>query len=63
MSKEKLPLPRSVKPRQFRLDAAVLRDLDYVAGRLSHERQKRQTRSDAVRYAVQEAAKKFRDAD
>jgi hypothetical protein len=49
-----------LKPTQFRLACDTLAELDAIAARLTHERGSRQGRTDALRFAVREAAKKIR---
>lgn len=46
-------------PRQFRLEESTLADLDAVAAWLTRERGHKHTRTDAVRFAAREAAKKI----
>jgi hypothetical protein len=46
-------------PRQFRLEPSVLADLDAIKHWLEQERGGKQTRTDAVRFAAREAAKKI----
>jgi Arc/MetJ-type ribon-helix-helix transcriptional regulator len=52
-----MPTTRETPARQFRLEADVLADIDYIASELSVERGGKASRADAIRQAVR------RDAD
>ena len=52
--------PNETKQRQFRLDEDTLADLKTISDWLTSEFGYEQTRTDAVRYAAREAAKKIR---
>lgn len=53
-------MPNPTPPRQFRLEATTLADLDRIKAWLEAERGCKQSRADAVRFAAREAAKKIR---
>ena len=56
-------MPRTANetvPSQFRLERPILEDLDLIRAWLEKDRGGKQSRTDAVRFAAREAAKKIR---
>ena len=54
--KKNEPAPGRTVPRQFRLKAGTLADLDYIATCLAERSGLRSSRADAIRYAARRVA-------
>lgn len=55
----KRPIVGPTTPRQFRLRAETLADLDAIAAHLEQESGHRHSRADAIRFAARQAARRL----
>lgn len=62
MPRKSLSGKGSTTPRNYRLAEDTLADLDLIAAKLTERDGVPRTRSDAIRFAAKEAAKKFKPA-